>query len=265
MGVTRIDDERDERLADYRNVPDPELLDRRGLFVAEGRLVVRRLLEGGRLTAHSVMVTPPALASLEDLVAARPGLPVYLVPQRVMDGVSGFNVHRGCLAIGGRPPRLRWQEVTGRARRVAVLERVGNADNVGAMFRSAAALAVDGILLGPACADPLYRKAIRTSMGAALSVPFAAAEPWPDTLRALGDTGWIVTAMVTEPDAPALHEVFATAGGRPVAVVIGHEGEGLSQAARDACPYRARIPMADGVDSLNAATAAAIAFYELVR
>ena len=153
--------------------------------------------------------------------------------------------------------------VTASAHRVAILERLGNADNVGAVFRSAAALGFDGVLLGPACADPLYRKAIRTSMGAALSLPFADAEPWPDVLRSLERDGWMVTALVTAPGARPLRDLRAQAAGRRVAVVIGHEGEGLSDGARDACAFRARIPMAAGVDSLNAAIAASIAFYEL--
>ena len=109
-----------------------------------------------------------------------------------MNGITGFNVHRGSLAIGERPRPCQWQEIVSGARRVVALERVGNADNVGSVFRSAAAFGVDGVLLEPGCTDPLYRKAIRTSMGAALSMPFAVAEPWPDVLRELGRDGWVV-------------------------------------------------------------------------
>lgn len=265
VGVTRVDDENDERLADYRNVPDPDLLVGRRLFVAEGRLVVRRLLTPGGLAARSVLVTEAALASLEDAIAGRPEVAVYVVPQRVMDGIAGFNVHRGCLALGERPPRGDWREIVRVARRLAILERVGNPDNVGAVFRNAAAFGFGGVLIGPSCADPLYRKAIRTSMGAVLTLPSAPAEPWPGTLRLLRDDGWMVVAMVPAPGAPSLGDVFATAAATRVAVVIGHEGDGLTRHALDACEHHARIPIAAPVDSLNAATAAAIAFYELGR
>ena len=261
--ATRVNDESDERIADYGNVPDPELLARRRLFVAEGRLVVRRLLTASGLPVRSVLVTDPALAALGDAFAGRPDVPVYVVPQRVMDGVAGFHIHRGCLALGERRPPGDWQAVVRVARRVAILERLGNADNVGSVFRNAAAFGLDGVLIGPSCADPLYRKAIRTSMGAALTLPFTRAEPWPGILRRLRDDGWIVVAMVPASGAPSIRDVFAVTARERVAVVIGHEGEGLTHEALDACEHHARIPIAEAVDSLNAATAAAIAFYEL--
>jgi tRNA G18 (ribose-2'-O)-methylase SpoU len=265
VNVTRIDDERDRRLADYRNVADPDLLAGRHLFVAEGRLVVRRLLSASRLTPRSVMVTEPALEALTDLLAARPELPAYVVSQRVMNGIIGFDIHRGCLALGERPSPIHWADLARTLRRVAVLERIGNADNVGGVFRNAAAFGFDAVLMGPSCADPLYRKAIRTSMGAALTLPYAAAEPWPDALYRLREDGWTAVAMAPAADAPAVRDVFARTAAARVAVVIGHEGEGLTAGALAACEHRARIPMAEGVDSLNAATAAAIAFYELTR
>ena len=265
MNVTRIDDERDGRLADYRNVSDPDLLARRHLFVAEGRLVVRRLLSASRLTPRSVMATEPALEALTDLLATRPDLPVYLAPPRVMNGIIGFDIHRGCLALGERPSPGHWEDLVRTLRRVAVLERMANADNVGGVFRNAAAFGFDAVLMGPSCADPLYRKAIRTSMGAALTLPFADAEPWPDALYRLREDGWMTVAMAPAADAPPVRDVLARAAAARVAIVIGHEGDGLTAGARDACAHRARIPMTEGVDSLNAATAAAIAFYELTR
>ncbi len=267
--VIPIKSEDDERLADYRNVPDAELVERRGMFVAEGRFVVRRLLDESPLAARSVMVTDAALASMADLLAGRPELPVYRVSQTVMDGVTGFNIHRGCLAIGDRPPSTPWPEVIAHARMLLVLERIGNADNVGGIFRNAIAFGVDAVLIGPACADPLYRKAIRTSMGAALLVPFAKAEPWPDALQQLQSLGFSVVALTPSSDAAPLRDTVAQLMGRPVAVVLGHEGEGLSAEALEACDHRARIPMGLGrraaFDSLNVASAAAIALYELRR
>jgi tRNA G18 (ribose-2'-O)-methylase SpoU len=262
--VIPIDSEDDQRLADYLNVPDAELVERRGIFVAEGRFVVRRLLEESPLAARSVMVTDAALASIPDLVAARPNLPVYRVSQTVMNGVTGFDIHRGCLAIGERPAPAPWSALVAHARTILVLERIGNADNVGGIFRNAIAFGADAILIGPACADPLYRKAIRTSMGAALLVPFAHAEPWLDALRQLRGLGFASVALTPSADAPSLSDAAANLKGSPVAIVLGHEGEGLTAEALEACEHRARIPMS-GFDSLNVASAAAVALYELKR
>jgi tRNA G18 (ribose-2'-O)-methylase SpoU len=256
----RIDSPDDERLAEFRNVPDPQLLQRLGLFVAEGRLVVTRLL-ASRLETRALLVTDAALASLTSVVVNRT-FPVYVVAQSVMSGVTGFNFHRGCLAVGVRPPARDWREVMRNARRLVILERIGNVDNVGSIFRSAAAFGVDGVLLQTDCADPLYRKAIRTSMAASLTMPYATA-PWPDTLRDLREQGWATVAMTPTADAPLLRHVTANVITRRVAVVLGHEGEGLTPDALTACTHRARIPMTNRVDSLNVATAAAIALYEM--
>jgi tRNA G18 (ribose-2'-O)-methylase SpoU len=262
MPIIRVSDPDDDRLADYRNVPDRQLLVERGLFVAEGRLVVRRLIEAQRFTVRSVMVTEAALVPLRPLLDMRHELPVYVVPQSVMDGITGFNMHRGCLALGERPRPRNWRELLEGAHRAIALERVGNADNVGSVFRSALAFGLDAVLLERHCIDPLYRKAIRTSMGAALTMPFAEAEPWPDVLRTLARDGWMVVAMTPSPSGLALRAMALSISDRPVVVVVGNEGEGLSDAALDACTHRARIPMTSHVDSLNVATAAAIALYE---
>jgi tRNA G18 (ribose-2'-O)-methylase SpoU len=263
MPIIRVDDQADQRLAAYGNVPDHDLLVQGGLFVAEGRLVVRRLIVGRRFPVRSVMVTDAALVPLRDLLDTRTELPVYLVPQTVMNGITGFNLHRGCLALGERPRPSHWRDLTKRARRAIALERIGNADNVGSIVRSASAFGVDAVLLERNCIDPLYRKAIRTSMGAALTMPFAEAEPWPEILRELGRDGWVVVAMTPSPTALPIRPLALTISDRPVVVVVGNEGEGLSDAALDACTHRARIPMTTNVDSLNVATAAAIALYEL--
>jgi tRNA G18 (ribose-2'-O)-methylase SpoU len=264
VAIVHIDDAGDARLAPYRNVPDRDLLIRHGLFVAEGRLVVRRLLEGSRLP-QSVMVTDTALVPLHPLLDTRPDLPIYVVPQAVMNGITGFNMHRGCLALAARPAPLDWRDVITRSRRIVALERIGNADNVGAVFRSASAFGLDAVLLEANCTDPLYRKAIRTSMGAALTMPFATAEPWPQVLRELAGAGWVGLALTPSPDAPSLRDLAPSIAGRRVAIVLGHEGDGITAEALDACTHRARIPMTNGVDSLNVATAAAIAMYELGR
>jgi tRNA G18 (ribose-2'-O)-methylase SpoU len=151
------------------------------------------------------------------------------------------------------------------AHTAVVLERVANADNVGGIFRNAAAFGAAAVLLDPATTDPLYRKAIRTSMGAALAVPFARAEPWPDALRALGDRGFATIALTPAASAPPLRAAVEAAGTRPIALVLGHEGDGLTAHALAACTARARIPIAAGMDSLNVASAAAVALYEVSR
>lgn len=289
----------DARLAPYRSLSDPALADREGLFIAEGRLVVERLLRHPSLRAHSVLVTPPALeALLPALAALAPAIapharlssapvapltalaahdaalagstafdvpPVFVVTPEVMETVAGFDVHRGALALGYRPPARDWRTVVTHARRLVALERVANADNVGGIFRAAAALGANGVLLGPACADPLYRKAIRTSMAATLVVPYATAEPWPAALGALAAEGWTTVALTPAPDAEPLDGVARDAAGTRHVIVVGHEGEGLLPATMDVCSRRARIPMVhhtdDLVDSLNVTTATAIALY----
>ena len=269
MAVIRIDDPADARLEEYRNVPDPELIEKRGVFVAEGRLVVARLLLDGRFKARSVLVTDAARHAMSDVLDSRPGATndplVYVVPQWLINAVTGFNIHRGCLAIGERSVVPPWQEVVAGARRLVVIERVGNADNIGAIFRHAAAFGVDGVLLESGCTDPLYRKAIRTSMGAALQVPFARMEPWPSALRALREQGCSLIALLPTAERTLQDVVEGLSPAAQTAIVLGHEGDGLSPDALAACDLHARIPMAAGVDSLNVATACAIALYELTR
>jgi tRNA G18 (ribose-2'-O)-methylase SpoU len=289
--VLSIDDAGDPRLADYRGIPDPELARGRGVFVAEGRLVVRRLL-ASRFTTRSVMVTPAALDAVKADLEGRPCPPVFVVPQGLMNSVAGFNIHRGCLAIGERPAPTPWEWILqaglkacshegGRepsgppsargcgpsgpppaAQCLVALERVGNADNVGATFRAAAAFGADGVLLDPSCADPLYRKAIRTSMGAALQVPFATDVPLIDALAHLRGDGWSTVGLTPDPSAPPARDVFTRLAGARAVLVLGHEGDGLTAAAAAACSHVARIPMTTDVDSLNVAMAAGIALYE---
>jgi tRNA G18 (ribose-2'-O)-methylase SpoU len=257
----------DARLDDYRNIPDPNLLRDHGIFVAEGRHVVRRLLTESRFATRSLLLTPPAHDSLSDLLPRAAHIPVFVVSQEAMNAITGFNIHRGCLAIGERLPLPRWQELARGARRLVILEHVSNADNVGAIFRNAAAFGVDAVLLGPSCTDPLYRKAIRTSMGAALKVPFAVMPEWPGDLRALQGEGFTVVALTPAPDAEDLRNAVAQrlSAANRIALLLGHEGAGLSDEALRSADLRVRIPMTAEVDSLNVATAAAIALYELSR
>jgi len=259
LAIATLDD---PRLADYRHVASPQHLQAAGLFVAEGRLVVRRLMALPRWETQSVLVTQPALDSLQDaLGAAASQAPVYVVSQTLMNDVAGFNIHRGCLALARRPAAAGVDDgALAQAARVLVLEGVNNPDNVGGLFRSAAAFGADLVLLGPSCGDPLYRKAVRTSMGATLVVPFAEAGPWPDVVARMRATGFHVLALT--PDASAVALADARPAGARVAVLLGAEGEGLTAAAMAAATARVRIPMAAGsVDSLNVATAGSIAMY----
>lgn len=255
----------DPRISEYRHVGDPAAIERAGLFVAEGRWVVERLLMRPRYRTRSLLVTAAAHAGLSRAVgdAALERAPVYVVEQSLMDQVVGFNIHRGCLALAERPDtRLLAPDLVTHARRVVVLEGVNNPDNVGGIFRSAAAFDVDLVVLGPACGDPLYRKAIRTSMAATLDVPYASAPRWPDALDLLRATGLRVLALTPDADATPLEAVDTA---RRLALVFGTEGAGLTAEARVRADDRVRIRMSTRVDSLNVTVAASIAMHHCFR
>jgi tRNA G18 (ribose-2'-O)-methylase SpoU len=267
--IVPIDDLEDPRVAEYRNLPDPELLRDHGVFVAEGRLVVRQLLTSSRFEARSVLVSPAALEGLRDALDARAPLPAYVMPVERLTALVGFNLHRGCLAIGLRPPAMPvsswWREVAA-SRLVVAVERMGNADNLGAVFRNALAFGAGGVLLSPGCCDPLYRKSIRVSMGAAIRLPYAVDGEWPASLGTMQASGARVLAMTPRPPARDLDDALASMEeGTTVALLLGHEGDGLTAAAMGAADGRVRIDIRSGVDSLNVATAAAIALHACRR
>jgi tRNA G18 (ribose-2'-O)-methylase SpoU len=254
-----IDQVDDPRLAPYRHVGDPAWLREHGVFVAEGRLVVARLIDSGH-AIESVLVTPTARAALGPAVLDR--CAVLVAPQSIVNGVTGFNFHRGCLAIAPRFPALEL-DAFAHAQRLVVLEGVGNPDNVGGIFRSAAALAAEGVLLGPGTGDPLYRKAIRASMGAALRVPFATVDPWPNALQRLRAMGFRIAAL--SPGAAASIDEFAAgiAPGARIAIMAGAEGSGLTAAASAAADSSVCIPVEPRSDSLNVVVAVSIALQRL--
>jgi tRNA G18 (ribose-2'-O)-methylase SpoU len=261
--IVHVTSAADSRLDDYRNIPDAELIRTRGLFVAEGRLVVRRLAERSRFVPKSLLLTPAALGDLNDVIA-HVSAPVFVVTQETMNEVAGLNFHRGCLAVGLRPPPPAWQDIVKDAHLVIVVERITNADNMGSIFRNAAAFGAQAVLFDSLSVDPLYRKAIRTSMGAVLQLPFAAMTAWPEDLEKLRKMGFTTIALTPAEDALPIGEAFMNRGPR-AALLVGHEGAGLSDHAFHHADVRARIPMPGGIDSLNVATAAAIALYELRR
>jgi tRNA G18 (ribose-2'-O)-methylase SpoU len=181
-----------------------------------------------------------------------------------MERLTGFNLHRGCLAIAERPgPRSVDDLLRSRPRRLLVLERIGNPDNIGALFRNAFAFGVDGIVLGPACGDPLYRKAVRVSCGASMTVPFATAVEWPGVLADVRASGVAVVAMTPPADAMPIDSVRSTIDVDRVALLLGAEGDGLSAEAQSRADLRVRIPIAAQADSLNVAVAAGIALHQL--
>ncbi|MEY4093336.1 MAG: hypothetical protein RLZZ53_535 [Acidobacteriota bacterium] len=253
--VSSIDD---PRVAAYTHIAEPDRLLKLGVFVAEGRLVVRRLLDLQHWDIDSILLTQPAAESIAD-VLPKTRAPIYLVDQAIMNGIAGFNIHRGCLALVKRPEHTTLDRIAaGPLARVLVLEGVNNPDNIGGLFRSAAAFGIDLVVLGPECGDPLYRKAVRTSMAASLSVPFVLAPQWPGAIRELRADGFTVVALTPNRAAAPLEEVFPHA---KLALLVGSEGMGLSEAAMDAATLRIRIPTTADVDSLNVTTAASIAMY----
>ncbi len=213
-------------------------------------------------------MTAPALATLEDALASRPGIPVYVAPQPVMNAITGFNIHRGCLALGTRPSTVPVETMLDRVpavSRVVVLDAVSNPDNVGGIFRSTAALGAGPVLLGPGCGDPLYRKAIRTSMGASLVVPFTMAGSWAAVGTALKTRGFIVVALTPAGETPIAAVAAAISREPRVALLAGAEGDGLGADALAISDCRVRIPMAGGVDSLNVSVAVGIALHSLAH
>lgn len=262
----------DPRLEVFRDVRDRDLRSREGLFMAESERVLRRLVrQPERL--HSVLLSPGRRADLDELVAdLPPEVPVHVAPLDVICRIAGFHVHRGVLACGRRP---RPEDLTvdaalghlaGRERlTILVAESITNVDNIGGLFRNAAAFGVDGMLLDPTCCDPLYRKAVRVSAGHVLSTPWALATDWPADLERLRDRLGVrlVAAELTQESRPTWEiDAFAAAH---TALVFGSEARGVSPEALAVCDAVAEIPMAAGVPSLNVATSSAVMLYERQR
>jgi tRNA G18 (ribose-2'-O)-methylase SpoU len=251
----------DPRLATYAHVGDAAWLRRQGLFVAEGRLVVERMIDTGRFAIESILVTPAAKRALSGRLE-EVDAPVLLCSPETLSRITGFNFHRGCLALARRPPTPAIDSWLAREGALLALEGVGNPDNVGGLFRTAAAFGACGILVSPSTADPLYRKAIRTSMGAVLQLPWTTAEPWPEALATLRSHGWRVAALTPHADAISIVR-FVADDHRRVVLLLGAEGSGLTEAALSAADDRIRIPIAASVDSLNVTVAAGIALHAL--
>ena len=264
MPLIRLDGLADPRVEAYRDVPDPALVRSRGVFVAEGRLVVARLVADSRYAVQSVLVSDAAYRALQPTLEALPAtVPVFVGRASDLASITGIDFHRGCLALVERPRPLSLADLLATADTVVVLEGVTNADNVGGVFRNAAAFGADGVVLSPACCDPFYRKAIRTSMSATLQVPFARAAAWPAALDEIKRSGLTIVALSPRQHVDSLEPMQLSRAGRRVALLVGAEGEGLSAAAEACADLRVRIPIRPDVDSLNLSVATGIALFAL--
>jgi tRNA G18 (ribose-2'-O)-methylase SpoU len=266
--VIRLAGADDERLADYLHLTDVALRSKhepaRGLYIAESSTVLARALAAGH-RPRSVLLAPRWLPDVEAMLSGALGdgagdVPVFVAERAVLEEVTGFHVHRGALAAMHRPPLPPVARVLAGARRVAVLEDVVDHTNVGAVLRSAAGLGVDAVLVTPRCADPLYRRAVRVSMGTVFQVPWTRLAPWPGGIETLRAAGFVTAALALREDAVSLDELAAHPPDR-LALVLGTEGDGLAAATVAAADLVVRIPMTGGVDSLNVAAAGAVAFW----
>jgi tRNA G18 (ribose-2'-O)-methylase SpoU len=265
--ATAITDPTDERVRDYFALTDVALRTKvepeRGLYLAESEKVIRRALAAGH-RPRSFLMAERWLTDLGDLVeqAESGGVPVFVAQAAVIEAMTGFHLHRGALASMHRPALVAPTALLENASRVVILEDIVDHSNLGAVLRSAAALGVDAVLITPRCADPLYRRAVRVSMGAVFKIPWTRIDSWPGDLQVLRDNGFIVAAFALGDGAISLDELAADPPER-LALILGTEGEGLSRQAIKGADLVVKIPMSAGVDSLNVAAASAVAMWAL--
>ena len=271
MLVQEIHDPADARIADYRDLTDVALRrvlePKGGLYIAESAKVIARALAAGD-RPRSVLVQPKWVPEIESALAHAgldgAGVPVYVVTAEIGEAITGYAVHRGALAAMHRPPERSVEEVVAGARLVLVLDDIVDHTNVGAAFRSAAGLGADAVLISPRCADPLYRRSVRVSMGTVFQVPWTRLPAWGEARGILHSAGFSLAALALSDDAVPLDRFAAERPDR-LALMLGAEGDGLSRRALAAADTIVRIPMAGGVDSLNVAAAAAVAVWALTR
>ena len=265
MPLVGIDDPRDPRLADYVSLRDTTLRrsleTERGLFVAEGEKVIRRAIETGH-RPRSFLLAQRWLRGLGDVLRLHADVDVYVVSEALAEAVTGFHVHRGALASVHRAPPTPMRDLLG-LRRLVVAEDLVDHANVGALIRNAAGLGWDGVLLAPRAADPLYRRAIKVSMGTVFSLPWARLDDWATGIPTLRDAGYTVAALALSPGAVALDRLAARPRPEKLALLVGAEGDGLSSRWIEQADVVVRIPMQRAVDSLNVAAATAVACWTL--
>lgn len=257
----------DPRVRDYRDVRDRELVNERGIFIVESPLSVLRFAGGARFPLRSVFVSERLGRLVEQLEALLPSdRPIYTAPPSLMSEVVGFPIHRGCLAVGERGDEPSLEVLLGAAEPglVVVTEALANADNVGSVFRNAAAFGARMVVVDAESCDPLYRRAIRVSVGAALSLPFARVSRATEALEILRARGYLTVGLTPDPAAPTLAAVAAELRAESkLALFLGTEGAGLGEGVLGRVHTRACIPMAAGMDSINVAAATAVALYAL--
>lgn len=266
--IVTVNDLTNPALEPYRKLQDRQSQSRAGLFVAEGRSVFARMVESGRHQVQSVLVSPAALVALESSIARLPAeTPVYVLPPAEIRVTAGFAIHQGCVALASRGSEpdtsaaLQHNPAT-----VVVLEELADPDNVGSIFRSARALGGDAVLLSQGTADPLYRKTIRTSMGAVFDLPYGRSRDLVADVAELRNRGYLVAALTPAAPATTIAGWAAhVADGRKVALLVGNEGDGLSGRLLQAANVRVRVPMRAGADSINVHVAVAVALSYLGR
>lgn len=258
--MIEIQDASDLRVAEYVRLTDAELRREAGHFIAESLEVVRRLLAAAH-PVRSVLITPARYPQLADDLA-RLDVTVFIAGQGVMNEVAGFNLHRGVVAVAERLPEPTLDEVVRAARTLAILEGLNDAENLGAIFRSALALGIDAVLLDPTCADPYYRRTVRVSMGAVFQLPFLRLANWPDDLARVRRAGYELVALSPDREAVPIEDLTVGDGSR-LALLLGAEGPGLRPATLARVDRLVRIPISADFDSLNVGHAAAIAFHRL--
>lgn len=251
----------------YARLSETQLLNRhepeKGIFIAESPIVIERALNAGCMPVSLLLEHRHIAGQARDIISRCGDIPVYTAEFEVLTRLTGFKLTRGALCAMRRPPLPEAEEVCSGARRIAVLENVMNPTNVGAIFRSAAALNMDAVLLTPDCSDPLYRRAIRVSMGTVFQIPWTYLPQWPEpAMNRLRTWGFKAAAMALREDTVSIDDPDLMAEEK-LAVVLGSEGDGLSSSTIADCDYTVRIPMSHGVDSLNVAAASAVAFWQL--
>jgi tRNA G18 (ribose-2'-O)-methylase SpoU len=264
--IISIDSLDDQRVSDYGNLKDRELARRGDRFIAEGELVVRRLV-ASRYPCLSILCSQRIVEEIAPLVSDE--VPVYVAPDQEINRIVGFKFHHGCLAVGkrissGSMDDLLTIERSDGCRVVLACEDINSAENLGSMLRTAAGLGVAGVVLGPQCVDPFWRLCVRVSMGNVFSMPIVRSDDLPRDLGRFTSAGFATLATVCHPPARAIWEISSERPER-VVLVMGGEAQGLTEAAVRACRDRVTIPMKLGTDSLNVALAAAIGLYELTR
>jgi tRNA G18 (ribose-2'-O)-methylase SpoU len=261
--IIHIDDAADPRVSDYLSLTDVQLRKRKepaeGLFIAESLKVIRRALAAGH-EPRSFFMTERWLPDLASILAEYEDIPVYVGTAEILEAITGFNLHRGAMAAMHRPAPLDITTLLAGARRIAVLEDIVDHTNIGAIFRSAAALGVDAVLVTPRCADPLYRRSIRVSMGTVFQVPWARLPEWPAGMDLLRDAGFTTAALALVPDSLTIQQLAARHDHK-LALILGTEGDGLKTHTLAQADHAVMIPMKAGVDSLNVAAASAVAFF----